>query len=52
MASTIDKFTVFALVLDEDEVNTIVSSLYDAGESDLATEIWVECFGDDVEGEE
>lgn len=47
MATKLDQVSSYILALDDDEINTIVSALYDAGEDDLATEIYDECFGVD-----
>ena len=47
MATKLDQVSSYILALDFDEISTIVSALYDAGEDDLATEIYDECFGVD-----
>ena len=47
MAYKLDQVTSYILALDEEEVNIIISALFAADESELATEIYDECFGDD-----
>ena len=45
MATKLDQVNSYILALDDDEISTIVSALFYADESDLANEIYDECFG-------
>jgi len=45
MVSKVDKFTSYILAFDEDEIDTIISTLISDGEDDLAYAINKEVYG-------